>query len=402
MQGAAETEKRRRKRLKGWRSDALHPDNLKVFEDAPHCGSQDFRRRVRFRPLLTKSCGKGVHQWAQVPDADEALPAAAKTTRGCVLRMKRWQGRRAAFVCDRTTLINQTSDVGIQLRPICAWRDSVESSALQPKPCRSRFGVSRRWRAAIGRRRMLIIIDEAHTMYAAGWSTSRRVQQGYRQLSATPFSPGWKLFRSGERATMHELTQWNSLVPKCGYLSCTTADMTGAGTANNEWTDKGGSRARQRHYRDVVSRVDQVRRGPQDHRCSGPTIAYCAKLCQQFNDARIMAATFTGETRTTSAKRCWRAYRKPNSRIPRVDFCRALAKSSMSRDVSCVVDCRPLPEICPAAIQMMGTRLRCSPEPRIDCLLLDAAATSSVSARTSGTLYFSLQRTRHGTKAGQR
>ena len=42
----------------------------------------------------------------------------------------------------------------------------------------------------------------------------------------------------------------------------------------------------------------------------GPTIAYCAELCQQFNDAGIMAATFTGETPDHERKALLEEYRK--------------------------------------------------------------------------------------------
>ena len=47
----------------------------------------------------------------------------------------------------------------------------------------------------------------------------------------------------------------------------------------------------------------------------GPTIAYCAELCQQFSDAGIMAATFTGETPDHERKALLEEYRKPDSRI---------------------------------------------------------------------------------------
>ena len=144
--------------------------------------------------------------------------------------------------------------------------------------------------------------------------------KGYRPFRyAVLYRPG-KLFTNlVNAATMHELTQ-QEFLSRCGYFSCTTADMTGAGTANGEWTDRAAAERGSAIIGDVVSEWVKFGEGRKTI-VFGPTIAYCAELCQQFNDAGIMAATFRRNTGPQSAKRCWRV---PQARFahPRVDFCR--------------------------------------------------------------------------------
>ena len=107
----SEPRRRRRKRLKGGVLMRYTPGQFEVFKTRRTTAAQSFRRRVRFRPLLTKKAAARRARWAQVPDADEFYRQRQELP-GCVLRMKRWRKAAAPrFVCDRTTLINQTSDV---------------------------------------------------------------------------------------------------------------------------------------------------------------------------------------------------------------------------------------------------------------------------------------------------
>ena len=281
------------------------------------------------------------------------------------------KGKRAIFVCDRTTLIDQTSATadryGLSAHGIIQashWRTDYS----RPFQIASAQTLARRaWPEAD-----VIIIDEAHTQLKA-WTeyvnTTKAVVIG---LSATPFSPGLgKLFTNLVNATtMNELTQSGVLVPM-RVFSCTTPDMRGAETAGGEWTDGAAAKRGMEIVGDVVS--EWVKLG--DNRKTivfGATIAHCEELCRQFVGAGVMAAVLCADTTPTERKELLTEYRKPDSSLRVLISVEALAKGFDVPDVGCVVDCRPLRKSLSTAIQMWGRGLRSSPETgKTDCILLD-------------------------------
>lgn len=281
------------------------------------------------------------------------------------------KGKSAVFVCDRTTLIDQTS----------ATADRYGLSAhgvIQASHWRTDY--SKRFQIAsaqtLARREWpdadVIIVDEAHTQLKA-WTdhipTCRAVVVG---LSATPFSNGLgKLFTNLVNATtMHDLTVSRVLVPM-RVFSCTTPDMQGAETAGGEWTDGAAAKRGMEIVGDVVSEWVKLGEGRKTI-VFGATIAHCEELCRQFIGAGVMAAVFCADTLPAERVALLKDYRKPDSALRVLISVEALAKGFDVPDVGCVVDCRPLRKSLSTAIQMWGRGLRSSPETgKKDCLLLD-------------------------------
>lgn len=281
------------------------------------------------------------------------------------------KGKRAIFVCDRSTLIDQTSATadryGLSTHGVIQashWRTDY-SKAFQIASAQTL--ARREWPDAD-----VIIVDEAHTQLKAWTEHIPKCRAVVIGLSATPFSSGLgKLFSNLVNATtMHDLTVSGVLVPMRTF-SCTTPDMAGAETAGGEWTDNAAAKRGMGIVGDVVS--EWVKLGENRKTIVfGATIAHCEELCRQFISAGVMAAVFTSDTSATERKELLKEYRKPDSVLRVLISIEALAKGFDVPDVGCVVDCRPLRKSLSTAIQMWGRGLRSSPETgKKDCILLD-------------------------------
>ena len=281
------------------------------------------------------------------------------------------RGKRAVFVCDRTTLIDQTSQAadryGLSAHGIMQaqhWR----ANRSMPFQIASAQTIARReWPEAD-----VIVIDEAHTQMTAWTEYIPTCRAAVVGLSATPFSAGLgRLFsRLVNATTMHDLTQSGVLVPM-KVLSCTRPDMTGAETSGGEWTDRAAAERGMGIVGDVVSEWAKHSEGRKTI-VFGATIAHCEELCRQFNEAGIMAAVFTSHTSAGERLALLEEYKKPASRLRVLISVEALAKGFDVPDVGCVVDCRPLRKSLSTAIQMWGRGLRSSPETgKKNCILLD-------------------------------
>ena len=302
-----------------------------------------------------------------------APTGAGKTYLGlrvCNEAIKR--GKRAVFLCDRTTLINQTSEVadryGMHEHGI------IQANHWRRKP-EELFQIASV--QTIAKRQFwpkvdVLVVDEAHTTYKAWTEFAQNTGAVVIGLSATPFTAGLgKIFtRIVNATTMFDLTQIGVLVPM-RIFSCTRPDMEGAETAGGEWTDKAAEERGMEIIGDVVS--DWMRFG--DNRKTivfGATIKHCEELCRQFIDSGIMAAVFTSETTAKERELLLQEYRKPDSHLKVLISVEALAKGFDVPDVGCVCDARPLRKSLSTAIQMWGRGLRSSPETgKKDCHLLD-------------------------------
>ncbi|MGC8703738.1 MAG: DEAD/DEAH box helicase [Thiomonas sp.] len=279
------------------------------------------------------------------------------------------KGRRAAFVCDRNTLIDQTSETadryGLSDHGVVQaqhWRYNPSA----PLQIISTQTISRRMWPQVD----VLIVDECHTQHK-GWVEHVQTFRGpVIGLSATPFARGMgKLFsRVVNAATMKELTDTGVLVPM-RVMSATRPDMTGAATSGGEWTQEAAAERGMEIIGDVVGEW-LMHAENRKSIVFGATIAHCEELCRQFNEAGVMAAVFTSYTTPTERKHLLDEYRKPDSAIRVLISVEALAKGFDVPDVECVVDCRPLRKSLSTAMQMWGRGLRSAPGKK-DCLLLD-------------------------------
>ncbi|MFM0302883.1 DEAD/DEAH box helicase family protein [Paraburkholderia sediminicola] len=281
------------------------------------------------------------------------------------------KGRRALFLCDRVTLINQTSDTadryGLSAHGVIQadhWRFNPD---LPFQIASAQTLARRQWPAAD-----VVIIDECHTQLTVWVEYIRTCPASVIGLSATPFSPGLgRLFSNlVNAATMHDLTESGVLVPM-RVFSCVKTNMDGAATAGGEWTNAAAEERGMEIVGDVVSEWFKFGEGRKTI-VFASTIRHCEELCRQFVEAGVMAATFTSLTMPDERRMLLNEYRKHDSSLRVLISVEALAKGFDAADVGCVVDCRPLRKSLSTAIQMWGRGLRSSPETgKLDCRLLD-------------------------------
>jgi superfamily II DNA or RNA helicase len=281
------------------------------------------------------------------------------------------RGKRAVFVCDRRTLIEQTSAVadsyGLTAHSVLMadhWRYD-RGSRFQIASAQTL--ARRRWPDAD-----LIVIDEAHVQMGVWVDHVKTTQAHVIGLSATPFSDGLgRIFTNLVCASsMHALTESGVLVPM-RVMSCTRVDMRGAATAGGEWTDQAAAQRGMEIIGDVVAEWRRYA-GNRKTIVFGATIAHCEEMARQFNNDGVMAACFTSDTKEHEREQLLTEYRKPDSALRVLLSVNALAKGFDVPDVECVCDVRPLRKSLSEAIQMWGRGLRSSPKTgKTDCLLLD-------------------------------
>jgi len=282
------------------------------------------------------------------------------------------KGKRAVFLCDRTTLINQTSEVATAYGLDDHGVIQANHWKRRPDKLLQIASVQTIAKRAYWPAMDVLVIDEAHTMYKPWVEYAQSTGAAVIGLSATPFSTGLgKVFSNLINATtMHELTQSGVLVPM-RIFSCTKPDMAGAATAGGEWTDKA---AEERGMAIVGDVVTEWLRFAENRKTIvfGATIRHCEELAQQFINQGVMAAVFTSETTAKERQLLLDEYRKHDSHLKILISVEALAKGFDVPDVGCVCDARPLRKSLSTAIQMWGRGLRSSPDTgKKDCYLLD-------------------------------
>jgi DNA repair protein RadD len=281
------------------------------------------------------------------------------------------QGKRALFVCDRTTLIDQTSNVadnyGLSAHGVIQashWRTDkkykLQIASVQTLATRG-------WPEAD-----VIIIDEAHCRYKAWVDHIKQCASYVVGLSATPFTKGLGLLFSNliNAATMHQLTKEGILVPMTVF-SCTRINMEGADDSKREWSDGDVASRGMEIIGDVVSEWKTYANDKKTI-VFGATIEHCEAMADQFNKAGVVTEVFTCHTKPEQREVILKEYKKHDSKIRVLISVEALAKGFDVKDVECVCDCRPLRKSLSTAIQMWGRGLRSSPDTgKTECILLD-------------------------------
>lgn len=278
------------------------------------------------------------------------------------------KGRRAMFVCDRVTLIEQTSAVasryGLSAHGIIQ-ADHWRTDSNMPFQIASVQSLQNREWPEVD----VTVIDECHTQYKA-WRENATNHGMVIGLSATPFSTGLGQIFSNlvNAATMEMLVKDGVLVPM-RIFSCTKIDMNDAPTAGGEWTDKGVETRGTEIIGDVVKEWKQY---AQDRKTIvfGATVRHCEEMARKFNEEGIYAQCFTVRTKQAERDGILEEFRKPDSAIKVLLSVEALAKGFDVPDVGVVCDCRPLRKSLSTAIQMWGRAMRAFPG-KEDCYLLD-------------------------------
>lgn len=282
------------------------------------------------------------------------------------------KGKRATFLCDRTVLIDQTSDVadklGLHAHGVIQANHPRRANHLRMQIASVQTIQARGYWLPTD----LLIIDEAHTQFSAVKEKLALDDVAVIGLTATPCTSGLgKLYTNlVNGATMHELTQQGVLVPM-RILTCVTPDMAGADTSSGEWTDKATSEQEIKIVGDVVA--EWIKHGENRKTIAfGPDIAYCRELFKRFTEAGVQACPYTSEEGGVARQSLQAEFKKPDSRIRVLISVEALAKGFDQPDVACIIDARPLRKSLSTAIQMWGRGLRSSPlTAKTDCILLD-------------------------------
>lgn len=281
------------------------------------------------------------------------------------------KGKRATFVCDRITLINQASEnadkYGLQNHGIVQadhWRRDkdlpFQIASVQTIQARGWWPDSD-----------LVIVDEAHVLHAAHKELLAKKSVPVIGLTATPCTKGLGKYFTNvvNAATMNELTLAGVLVPM-DIWTCKAPDMKGAETnSNGEWTSSAASEREAKIVGDVVAEWIAHGQGRKTI-AFGADIPYCNILVQRFTEAGVNAAAYTSKTSDAECKELLKEFRKPDSSIKVLVSVEKLAKGFDVPDVGCVIDARPLRKSLSTAIQMWGRGLRSAPG-KENCILLD-------------------------------
>jgi len=176
------------------------------------------------------------------------------------------KGKRAVFLCDRTTLINQTSEAADRYGMNDHGIIQANHQRRRPDELLQIASAQTIAKRGFWPKMDVLVVDEAHTQIKAWTEYAMSSGAAVIGLSATPFTAGLgKIFTNLINATtMHDLTQSGVLVPM-RIFSCTKPNMTGAATAGGEWTDKAAEERGMKIIGDVVKEWLKICRQPQDH-----------------------------------------------------------------------------------------------------------------------------------------
>ena len=281
------------------------------------------------------------------------------------------RGKSCMFVCDRKTLINQTSEVcdqlGLSAHSIIQAGHWRFQKGLPFQIASVQTLMRRQWPEVD-----VIVQDECHTQFKTATDHYMKTSSLVIGLSATPFSPGLGNIYTNliNAATMKELTESGILVPM-KIFSCSKIDMKGAETRGGEWTESAAGQRGMEIIGDVVSEWIKYA-STRKTIVFGATIAHCEEMARGFNNAGYRAEVFCATTTDDERAAMLAEYAKPDSKIRILVSVDALAKGFDVPDVECVCDCRPLRKSLSTAIQMWGRGLRSSPSTqKLDCFLLD-------------------------------
>ena len=213
------------------------------------------------------------------------------------------QGKRATFLCDRITLIDQTSmradEYGLCAHGVIQGRHPREDWSQRLQIASVQTVASQGWPDTD-----VLIVDEAHTQHGTWVEYAKTCAARVIGLSATPFAKGLGTVFSNliNAATMNDLTQSGVLVPM-RVLSCRRPDMTGAKVDQaGEWQKSEAEVRGMEIIGDVVA--EWLRHGEgRKTIIFGATIAHCEELCRQFNQAGILAARAPDALRWPSCSR---------------------------------------------------------------------------------------------------
>lgn len=286
-----------------------------------------------------------------------------------LMEMVKEKGNRAAFVVDRLSLIDQTSQTFD--------RYGLDHGVIQGGHFRFRPSMPLQLCSVqtLGRRRWpethVDVFDEAHVLHATHKKRLEEKASIVIGLTATPFTKGLgKWFDVVINVTTtRQLIEAGWLAPY-RVFSCAEPNMEGVTVkSTGEWDEKEASGKALEVVGDVVA--EYLKHG--DGRkfiCSAVDTVHVDELARQFLAAGINVATYTYKDREEDRAETTLEFRKPDSTIRGLITVTAASRGFDVPDVSCVIMARPLRKSLAEHIQLFGRGLRIA-EGKKDCLVLD-------------------------------
>lgn len=310
-----------------------------------------------------------------------APTGAGKTVIGTFfLKEVQRRGKKALFIVDRLSLIEQTSavldrygiDHGIiqgshpRSRPHC----KIQIATSQTLARRSGHWL-KEWLQDVD----LYLVDEAHSQYAYVLGLLGEKRTRAVGLTATPFTKGLgKYYES-----VVSVTTTNQLI-ETGFLSpykvfaASEPDLTGVKVSRDgEWDSTEAAERSMPIIGDCVAEYLKHAHGKK-FICFGVNVAHCTEIQRQFTSAGIPCGLYTYQDGDDERSAAVEEFRKPDSFLRGLISVSALAKGFDVQDVECVIIARPLRKSLSEHIQMIGRGLRKDPDnPSKVCCVLDHA-----------------------------
>lgn len=288
-----------------------------------------------------------------------------------LMEMVQSKGKRASFVVDRLSLIQQTSDTfdryaldhGVIQGGHIRWRPSMPIQLCSVQ--------------TLGRRRWpetdVDVFDEAHVLHATHKKRMEDKCSIVIGLTATPFTKGLgKWFDVVINVTTTRALIDDGWLAPYRIFSCAEPDMTGVTVkSTGEWDEREASGKALEVVGDVVA--EYLKHGEnRKFICSAVDTAHVEELQRQFLSAGINVATYTYKDSEDDRADTTNEFKKPDSAIRGLITVTAASRGFDIPDVSCVIMARPLRKSLAEHIQLFGRGLRISPETgKQNCIVLD-------------------------------
>jgi len=285
------------------------------------------------------------------------------------------KGKPAHFLCDRISLVDQTSKVldfyGVPHGVIQGnhWRARPwEKIQVVSVATASRRKGKKKFIDQEHEEPKLVIWDECHASSSAGLEYCANPNVQVIGLTATPFSKwmGKSFTNIVNSITTNELIDEGFLVP-LKYYAAKEADMSGVKAKfDGEWEDKGMEDRCLKIVGDVVEEWIGITHkyfgGPAKTICFSASVAHGEELCQQFqsrgyNFQQISYLDKDDESRREKIEE----FRKPDSLIMGLISCEALTKGFDVPDIRIGIGARPYRKSLSGHLQQIGRVMRPHP-----------------------------------------